>query len=89
MGFSRCVRYSHLRISIDDNSEVHACADGAHAACADSKGHSRLIDTMGAGAIIMMSKKLVLVKTSSTETEVVSSGESFLKYTWFRYFRLA
>ena len=88
-GFSRCVRYSHLRISIDDNGEVHACTDRAHESRADSKGHSGLIDTIGTDAIIRISKKFVLVKTSSTDTEAVSNGESFLNCTLFRYFRLA
>ena len=33
-------------------------------------------------------KKLVLVTTSSIETEVVFDGENFTKCSWFRHFRL-
>ena len=43
---------------------------------------------MGKGAMMNVSKKLGLVTTSSTETEVASNGERFPKYSWFRYFRL-
>ena len=38
--------------------------------------------------MINASKKLSLVTTSSTEIEVVSSRERFLKHTQFRYFYL-
>ena len=44
---------------------------------------------MGRGTMINTSKKLGVVTTSSTETEVVACGERFPKCTWFRYFRLA
>ena len=39
--------------------------------------------------MINMSKKLGHVSNSSTETEVVSNGESFPRCTWFRYFCIA
>ena len=39
------------------------------------------------GAMINMSKKLGVNTVSSTETEIVSTGERFPKCTWFRYFR--
>ena len=63
--------------------------DEAHAVYSDGKCHSGMFVTMGHGAMINVSKKLGLVTTSSTETEVVSNGERFPKCTWFRYFRLA
>ena len=44
---------------------------------------------MGCGAMINTSKKLGIVTTSSTETEVVAYSERFPKCAWFRYFRLA
>ena len=36
--------------------------------------------------MVNLSKKLGLVKNSSTETEVVAIGERLPKCTWFRYF---
>ena len=39
--------------------------------------------------MINVSKKLAVVTTSSTETEVVADGGRFPKCTWFRYFRMA
>ena len=63
--------------------------DGSHAVHADAKGHSGMFTTMGRGAIMNVARKLGLNTVSSTETEVVSSGERMLKCTWFRYFRLA
>ena len=44
---------------------------------------------MGIGATINVSKKLGVNTVSSTETEIVSTGEKFPKCTWFRYFREA
>lgn len=84
-----CTRYLPLIISIDENGDVCICADGAPAAHADGKGHSGLFVTIGRGAMINASKKLGVVTTSSTETEVVANGERFPKCTWFRHFRLA
>ena len=43
---------------------------------------------MGKGAMINVSKKLGLLTNSSTETEIVSTGERLPKTTWFRYFRI-
>ena len=63
--------------------------DGSHAIHADTKGHSGLFTTMGKGAMISQAKKLGIVTTSSTETEIVSTGERLPKCTWFRYFRIA
>ena len=63
--------------------------DGSHAVHADAKGHSGMFTTMGRGAIMNVARKLGLNTVSSTETEVVSSGERMPKCTWFRYFRLA
>ena len=37
--------------------------------------------------MMSVSKKLGLMTVSSTETEVVSTGERFLRCAWFRYFR--
>ena len=44
---------------------------------------------MGRGAMLNTSKKLGLVTTISTETEIVADGKRFPKCAWFRYFRLA
>ena len=62
--------------------------DGAHAVHTDAKGHSGMFTTMGRGALLNIAKKLGLVTVSSTETEIVSTGERMPKCTWFRYFRL-
>ena len=63
--------------------------DGAHAIHTDAKGHSGLYATMGKGAMINVSKKLGLNTLSSTETEVVSTGERLPKCVWFRHFRIS
>ena len=55
----------------------------------DTRGHSGLFATMGKGAMLNVAKKLGMVTISSTETEVVSTGERLPKCTWFRYMRLA
>ena len=89
MGYSWYARRMPLIISIDKSGNVHVCVDGAHAAHQDGKGHSGLFATMGRGAMMSASKKLDLVTTSSTETEVVSNGERFPKCAWFRYFRMS
>ena len=78
-----------LIIIIDDNGNVHIYIDDAHTIYSDARGHSGLFLTIGQGIMINTSKKLGLVTTSSIETEVVLSGERFLKCIWFRYFRLA
>ena len=52
------------------------------------KRHSGLFVTQGKGAMINVSKKLGLVTNSSTETEIVATGERLPKCTWFRYFRI-
>ena len=63
--------------------------DGPYTIHANAQGHSGFFLIIERGIMINTSKKLSLVTTSSTETEVVSSGERFPKYIWFRYFRLA
>jgi hypothetical protein len=69
------------------NDQMVIYIDGAHMIHRDTKGHSGLFATMGKGAMISVAKKLGLVTISSTETEVVSTGERISKCTWFRYFR--
>ena len=75
-----------IRIT-DEGATIYI--DGSHAIHADSRGHSGMYTTMGKGALINMAKKLGLVTISSTETEVVATGERLPKCTWFRYFRIA
>jgi hypothetical protein len=76
-------------IIMNDGSNTIIYIDGAHAVHNDCKGHSGLFVTQGKGAMINVSKKLGLVTNSSTETEIVATGERLPKCTWFRYFRLA
>ena len=78
-----------MTIATDEGGNVMTCIDGSHAARADGKGHSDLFATIGKGAMIKISKKLGLVTTSSTEAELVSTGERFPKCAWFHYFRTA
>ena len=89
LGYMWKTRYLPLILEIDDDGNVYIYIDGAHAAHDDAKGHSGLYVTMGRGGLINQSKKLGVVINSSTETEIVSTGERFPKCTWFRYFRLA
>ena len=89
LGYMWKTRYLPLIIEIDEKGDVYIYIDGAHAVHDDGKGHSGLYITMGRGGLINQSKKLGIVTISSTETEIVSTGECFPKCTWFRYFRLA
>jgi hypothetical protein len=76
-------------IIMNDGKDTIIYIDGAHAVHNDCKGHSGLFVTQGKGAMINVSKKLGLVTNSSTETEIVATGERLPKCTWFRYFRIA
>ena len=88
MGYIRKTRFIPLIIAMGDDGTV-IYIDGAHAVHMDARGHSGLYLTLGKGAMINVSKKLSVATTSSTETEIVSTGERLPKCTWFRYFRLA
>jgi len=87
LGYIWKTRFLPLIIGMDDSGNVVIYVDGAHAVHSDGKGHSGLFVTMGTGAMINASKKLRVDTVSSTEPEVVSTGERFPKCTWFRYFR--
>jgi hypothetical protein len=87
MQFLRATRFIPLIIMSDGINTV-IYIDGAHAVHSNCKGHSGLFLTQGKGAMINISKKLGLVTNSSTETEIVSTGERMPKCTWFRYFRI-
>jgi hypothetical protein len=76
-------------IIMNDGKDTIIYIDGAHAVHNDCKGHAGLFVTQGKGAMINVSKKLGLVTNSSTETEIVATGERLPKCTWFRYFRIA
>lgn len=88
MHYVWATRFLPLIIGIDENGDVLIYIDGAHAVHTDAKGHSGLHLTMGRGSMISVSKKIGLNTNSSTETEVVSTGERMPKCTWFRYFRI-
>ena len=75
-------------IIMNDGKDTIIYIDGAHAVHTNCKGHSGLFVTQGKGAMINVSKKLGLVTNSSTETEIVATGERLPKCTWFRYFRI-
>ena len=88
LGYIKRTRFLPLIISVTD-AGTFIYIDGAHAVHTDAKGHSGLFVTQGRGAMISVSKKLGVLTTSSTETEIVSAGERLPKCTWFRYFRIA
>ena len=67
--------------SIDDEGDACTYTCVAHELHADLKGHSRLVVTIGRGAITNISKKLGVMTLSLTETEVLSHGERFPKCT--------
>ena len=87
MQYLRATRFLPL-IIMSDGVNTIIYIDGAHAVHTDCKGHAGLYLTMGKGAMINISKKIGLVTNSSTETEIVSTGERMPKCTWFRYFRI-
>ena len=70
-----------LIIAIDKKGDASICIDIAHAVHADGKGHAGVVVAMKKSAIINVSKKLGLVTTSSTETEIVSNRERSPKCT--------
>ena len=84
--FTRCLS---LIIIIYEEGNLHLWIDGARTVCADGKGHSGLVVTIGTGAIINVSNELGVGTVRSVETEVVSIRETFTKCTWFRHFRVA
>ena len=73
---------------MNDGKETIIYIDGAHAVYTNCKGHSGLFVTQEKGATINVSKKLGLVTNSSTETDIVATGERLPKYPCFRYFRI-
>ena len=82
-------RFLPLVMSIDGEGEAQVCACGSHAVHDDGKGQSGMHLVMGTRAMINVSKKLGLATTSSMETGIISTGERFPKYSWFRDLRLA
>jgi len=68
-------RFLPMRIAIDKDGNSMKCTDCSHATHTDGKLHSGLFITMVNGAMTNVSKKLGLVKMSSTEIGVVSTGE--------------
>ena len=81
IGYMWQTRYLPLIIEIDDKGDMYIYIDRVYAVHDDGRGYSGLHVTMGRGGIINQSKKLGVVMTSSTETEIVSTGERFPKYT--------
>ena len=73
----------------NDGKDTIIYIDGAHAVHTECKGHSSMFVTQRKGTMMNISKKLGLATNSSTETEIVSTGERLPKCTWFRYFRIA
>ena len=87
MAYMWCTRFIPTIIEITEDGAI-IYIDGSHAIHTDAKGHSGMFTTMGRGALLNIAKKLGLVTVSSTETEIVSTGERMPKCTWFRYFRI-
>lgn len=86
-GYIWKTRYLPLIIVITDDGAI-IYIDGAHAVHTNCKGHLGMVNIMGKGAMISVSKKLGLVTRSLTEMEVVLTGERMPKCTWFHYFRI-
>lgn len=89
MGYLWQTRYFPLIIALYKNGDTIIWIDGAHNVHMDGKGHAGMVTSQGRGAMISVSKKLGIKTLSSTETEIVATGERLPKCTWFRYFRLA
>ena len=75
-------------MSMHYDVEVCMHIDGSHDVHVDGKGHSGMCLIMGRGLMMNASKKLGLVTTISTETDIVADGERFSKCSWFMHFRL-
>ena len=82
-------RWIPLIIGIDKKGDCIIYIDGAHAVHPDMKGHGGMFVTMGTGAMMSKSSKLKCNTLSSTETELVATGQLLPRATWFRYFRIA
>ena len=73
MGYLLFTRFLLLVIAINKDSNVCICINRAHA--------FGMFVTIRKGAILNILKKLGLVITSSTKTEVVANEECFPKYS--------
>ena len=80
LGYLWWTRYLSLVIEIDKAGNIWIHIDRAHAVYSNSKEYLGLHLVIGYGAMINILKKLGLVTTSFTETEIVSIGERFPKY---------
>jgi len=68
-------RFLPLIIGMKEDGVFTIYIDGAHAVHRDCRGQGGLIGTFGTGAMLSKSGKLGLTTTSSTETEIVSTGQ--------------
>lgn len=68
-------------IAIAKDSKVQIYINRSHIVRSNGKGYSRMFLTIGRGAMLTTSKKLGLIITSLTKTEVVVDGECFPKYS--------
>ena len=66
-------RFLLLIIAIIDKGSI-IYIDGAHTVHTNYKEHSGMVNTIGKGAMMSVSRKLCIVTNTSTETDVVYSG---------------
>ena len=76
-------------IEIDEDGDFCTHIDGSDTT--QNRAKIKLVSflTMGRGSMINQWKKLGILTTSSTETDIFSTGKSFPKCAWFLYFRMA
>lgn len=75
-----------MRLSSNDNFQVHCYVDASHANHKDFKSHSGCVITMGTGAVHCKSSKQSLVTKSSTEAELVAISDCVSIGLWARNF---
>ena len=68
-----------MLIETYENRDADTCIDRAHAVCSDRKGYSDLFVARGRGSMAHALKKLGCATIISTEAELVSNRERFLK----------
>ena len=78
-----------LIIEIEEEVDMHARIDRAHASSAYSRGHSGLFVTMDQETMMVIFKNLGLLTNISTDIEIVFRWKRCAKNSLFLYFKLA
>ena len=82
MTFLKTTKHECLTLKIGPDRKVEWYVDAAHAVHPDMRGHTGVVMTMGAGAIISMSSKQKCNARSSCEAELIGVDDAMSKIIW-------